>query len=139
VCVLKSVEPCGSFDLHRNREQPKLEWGVRERPGLFLDHYWMQPVLGFRNARLQSWFPFPLQICRNGREWLARQRDGAGLSEVRQDHCFPWVENGARAQALLDRPRKVDWPHLRNAMAGQLTPRQAEVFAKDPLSCDWSR
>jgi hypothetical protein len=100
VCVLKSVEPCGSFDLHRNREQPKLEWGVRERQGLFLDHYWMQPVLGFRNARLQSWFPFPLQICRNGREWLARQRDGAGLSEVRQDHCFPWVENGARAQAL---------------------------------------
>jgi hypothetical protein len=138
VCVLKSVEPCGGFDLHRNREKQKLELVVRERQGLFLYHYWMHPVFGFRNARIQSWFPFPIQICLNGREWLARQRDGEGLSYVRQDNCFPWVENWARAQEHLDRQRKVDWPHWRNEIADQLNPMHAEVFAKYPLSYYWS-
>ena len=34
VCVLKSVEPCWSFDIHRNREKQKLELEVRERQRL---------------------------------------------------------------------------------------------------------
>jgi hypothetical protein len=28
----------------------------------------------------------------NGREWLARQMDGVGMNYMRQDNCFPWVE-----------------------------------------------
>lgn len=138
VCVLKSVEPCRSFDIHRNREKQKLELVVRERQCLFLYHYWMHPVFGFMNARIQSWFPFPIQICLNGREWLARQMDGDGLSYRRQDNCFPWVENWARAQELMDRQLKVDWPQLLNEIAGQLNPIHADVFAKYPLSYYWS-
>ena len=89
VGVLKSVEPCWSFDIHRNREKQKLELIVRERQCLFPYHSWMHPLFGFLNARIRSWFPFPIQICLNGREWLARQMDGAGLSYARQDNCFP--------------------------------------------------
>jgi len=25
------------------------------------------------HARVQTWFPFTIQICLNGREWLAQQ------------------------------------------------------------------
>ena len=47
----------------------------------------IQDVLacGFMNARIQTWFPFPVQICLNGREWLARQMEAAGLEYARQD------------------------------------------------------
>jgi len=138
VCVLKSVEPCWSFDIHRNREKQKLELVVRERQCLFLYHYWMHPVFGFMNARIQSWFPFPIQICLNGREWLGRQMDGAGLSYVRRDNCFPWVEDWARAQQLMDDQLKVDWPRLLDEIAGQLNPIHDEVFAKYPLDYYWS-
>ena len=79
VCVLTCVEPCWSFEIHRNREVKKLELQRRSRKCLFLYHYWMHPVFGFMNARIQSWFPFPIQICLNGREWLARQMDAAGV------------------------------------------------------------
>jgi hypothetical protein len=138
VCVLKSVEPCWSFDIHRNREKQKLELVVRERHCLFLYHYWMHPVFGFMNARIQSWFPFPIQICLNGREWLGRQMDRAGLSYVRRDNCFPWVEDWARAQQLMDDQLKVDWPRRLDEIAGQLNPIHDEVFAKYPLDYYWS-
>jgi hypothetical protein len=32
-----------------------------------------------------------MQVCLNGREWLARQRDAAGVTYRREDNCFPCV------------------------------------------------
>jgi hypothetical protein len=43
------------------------------------------------HARIQTWFPFAVQICLNGREWLARAMDAAGLGYVRRDNCFTWL------------------------------------------------
>ncbi len=34
--------------------------------------YFNEPEPGFMNIRLQTWFPYHLQICLNGREWLRR-------------------------------------------------------------------
>jgi hypothetical protein len=73
VCVLSCVEPCWSYEIHRNREAKKLELEPRRRKCLFLYQYWQHPVFGFMNARIQTWFPFAAQICLNGREWLARK------------------------------------------------------------------
>ena len=101
VCVIKSVEPCWSYEIYRSREEKKLKLVKRPRQCLFLYHYQIHPVFGFMNARIQSWFPFPVQICMNGREWLSRQMDREGLEYVRQDNCFPWLANYERAQQLL--------------------------------------
>ena len=136
--MLTSVEPCRSFDIFKNPETQKLDLVRRDRHCLCLYHYFMHPVFGFMNARMQSWFPFPIQICLNGKEWLARQMDGAGLSYLRQDNCFPWVEDWRRAQELMDSQLKTDWPQLLTAVAGQLNPIHEQVFAKYPLSYYWS-
>jgi hypothetical protein len=45
------------------------------------------------NARIQTWMPFTIQICLNGREWLARQMDAAGIRYRRRDNCFTWIED----------------------------------------------
>jgi hypothetical protein len=79
VCVITCVEPCSSFEVYRNRLAKKLELVPRLRKCLFLYHYGIHPRFGFMNARIQTWFPFPTQICLNGREWLARQMDARGL------------------------------------------------------------
>jgi hypothetical protein len=39
------------------------------------------------NARLQTWFPFNIQICLNGREWLARAMDREGLRYEKRENC----------------------------------------------------
>jgi hypothetical protein len=107
VCVLTSVEPCRTFEIYRNRETKHLHLEPRIRKCLFLYHYVVHPVFGFLNARIQTWFPFSIQICLNGREWLARQMDQAGLAYARQDNCFPWIEDWPRAQELMDQQLSV--------------------------------
>jgi hypothetical protein len=67
------VEPCLGFDIHRNRETKRLELVQRPRKCLYVYQYWEHPVLGWLHARIQTWFPFSIQIGMNGREWLARQ------------------------------------------------------------------
>ncbi len=37
--------------------------------------------------------PFPVYVCLNGREWLARQMDQAKLHYVRRDNTFTWLED----------------------------------------------
>src|SRR6266403_1343287 len=79
VCVLSAVEPCWSFEIHRNRAAKKLELQSRRRRCLHLYHYLIHPRLGFLHVRVQTWLPFDVSVCVNGREWLARQMDAAGL------------------------------------------------------------
>lgn len=103
VCVLSCVEPCWSFEIHRNPATKHLELVPRRRQCLFLYHYWLHPRFGFMHARIQTWFPFPVQVCLNGREWLARQLDTVGLASMRQEHCVPWIADWPHAQRLMDR------------------------------------
>ena len=44
-------------------------------------------------GRVQTRFPFNLQIGLNGREWLARQMDRAGLPYRQQGNGFVWSED----------------------------------------------
>src|SRR6266581_902552 len=99
VCVLTCVEPCRSFQIYRNRDTQHLELQPRDRKCLFLYHYSVHPVFGFLNARIQTWFPFSIQICLNGREWLAHQMDAVGLDYLRDDNCFPWIEDWSTCQS----------------------------------------
>jgi hypothetical protein len=68
ICVLTAIEPCMTFEYHRS--QNREERGLRLRTGkcLHLYKYFLHPHFGFMNARLQTWFPFNIQICMNGRE-----------------------------------------------------------------------
>ena len=138
VCVLTSVEPCQSFEVYRNRETRRLELQPRFRKCLFLYHYWMHPQLGFLNARIQTWFPFSIQVCVNGREWLARQMDRRGMPYARQDNCFPWVEDWQQAQALLERQRKTNWTPCLERLARQLNPLHEQMFRRFRVHYYWS-
>ena len=108
ICVLSCVETCLSFDVGPNPETKRIELKYRLRKCLFLYHYWIHPIFGFMSARIQTWFPFQVQIYMNGREWLSQQMKQEGLKYVRQENCFPWVEDYARAQALMDDQLKTD-------------------------------
>ena len=138
VCVISCVEPCRSFEIYRNRESKRLELQVRYRKCLFFYHYWMHPMFGFMNGRIQSWFPFPMQICLNGREWLSRQMDSAGLRYLAQGNCFPWIEDWTQAQGLLDRQLRTNWPKLLDSVAEQLNPLHQVMFEKYPMAYYWT-
>jgi hypothetical protein len=138
ICILTAVEPCQSFELVRDRASKRLRLEPRQRKCLFLYHYQIHPVFGFMHARIQTWFPFAIQLCLNGREWLARSMDRAGLSYLQRDNCFTWLEHPERAQRLMDRQVKAAWPRLLDAIARQLNPLHDAMFRAWPIQYYWS-
>jgi len=138
ICMLKCVEPCWSFGIRRNREKKKLELVVEQRKCLFLYQYRLHPIFGFMNARIQTWFPFSIQICLNGREWLGRQMNREGIKYTAAGNCFPWIEEWAKAQRLMDQQLRMEWPQVLDPIASQLNPVHEQIFAKYPVSYYWS-
>jgi len=138
IAVLSATEPCQSFEIFRNRDLKKLQLVPRMRKCLFLYQYFVDPEFGFMSARIQTWFPFSIQICLNGREWLSRQMDRQGLRYRRHDNCFPWIEDFDDAQGLLDRQVKTAWPRALDRIARQLNPDHRNMFPEGLLEYYWS-
>ena len=138
ICVLTCVEPCVSFDIHRNRQTKRLELVTRYRKCLHVYHYAIHPLLGFMNARIQTWFPFNVQVCINGREWLSRQMDEKAMAYQRRDNCFTWIEDLHKAQDLMDDQLRTSWPSLLKDIARTLNPFHEEIFKEFPAEYYWS-
>jgi hypothetical protein len=138
ICVLTCVEPCKTYEIYRNRDKKILELKPRMRKCKFLYHYWIDPRFGFMSARIQSWFPFSIQVCINGREWLSRRMDETGLEYERYENGFPWIEDFAKAQTIMDRMHKINWPRTLDAVARRLNPAHGQMFRSLRMSYYWS-
>lgn len=132
VCAISTMEPSPTFE-HRGKCMIR-----RTRPCHVLYHYQIHPQVGWMHARIQTWFPFNVQIAMNGREWLSRQMDRAGLKYRKQDNCFVWIEDYAQAQALLDQQLKTPWVELLEGFAQKLNPIHEEIFQNYPASYYWT-
>lgn len=102
VAVLSSLEVCSSFDIFKNRERQKLEVVGRQRKCLHFYFYFIDSELGLCYFRVQSFFPFRVQIYFNGREQLARKLDKAGIGYHKSDNCFTTIDDLHTAQQLAD-------------------------------------
>jgi hypothetical protein len=131
VCVLSCVETCQTFALRRDRERQLLSLVTGIRKCLHLYFYYVDPEFGLVHMRLQSWFPFPVQVCLNGREYLARQLAKAGIGYDKHDNCFTRIDDLPRAQQIMNRLAQRKWPRLLKALARRINPL---VGAKSGLS-----
>jgi hypothetical protein len=132
ICVLTCVEPCMSFHVRRDRQAKKIALESRTRKCLHLYHYYDHPQFGLMHVRLQTWFPFGMQVCLNGREWLIRELQRAGIGYQRRDNCVCQVDDLPAAQRLLDEQLTVSWPTLLNELARRVHPAHETVFANCP-------
>lgn len=139
VCLFKTIEPCMSFEYHRSPDKRERGLKLRTRKCLHIYEYFVHPVFGFMNARLQTWFPFTIQICLNGREWLARQLEHRGDLFLRHDNCISWfAAPQAKVQHLLDKQLDTDWTRALAQIAHWLNPLHQQIFASWPMDYYWS-
>jgi hypothetical protein len=103
ICMLSIVEPCSSWKVRRSRqhEYPQ-QLERRFAKCLHHYHYFLDRDLGFCHVRVQTWMPYTVQICINGREWLGRQLNRARLRYTRADNCFPHLGSPHRVQEIMD-------------------------------------
>jgi hypothetical protein len=138
IAVFYTLEVCNSFDIHRNRQRQTLDLVPARRKCLHYYHYLIHPLFGFLHVRLQSWFPFNIHICINGREWLSRQMDARGIEYVRRENCFPKIANLGAAQELMSQQLSCDWPSRLDELAATANPAASALFARCPLRYYWS-
>jgi hypothetical protein len=135
VCVLRAVEPCKTFSVRRHTG--RLE--VFNKPGkcLHFYFYFIDPEFGFMHVRLQAWLPYEVQIYVNGREWLARQLDAAGVDYLRADNALLRVGDLEKASALCERFAHRAWPRVLNVFAHRVNPHAQVIEDADFGSYYW--
>ena len=139
ICVLKALEPCMTFEYHRSQNRDERGYRLRSGKCLHLYKYYLHPRFGFMNARIQTWFPFNVQICLNGREWLARQFEREGRTDfTRAGNCFTWLGNPQLAQRRMNQQLRTDWPRTLDAIARDLNPLHQSIFKPQPMDYYWS-
>ena len=136
VCVLQCVETCWSFGLRGG--QGRLRIQGQERRCSHLYHYYLDPVFGWMFVRLQTWFPFEVTVYVNGREWLARQLDQAGIAYRRSDNKFLWIRDWDRAQALADAQLRVNWAQQLDRLQALVHPLHPLHLGRLPIGYTWT-
>ncbi|MGH9290313.1 MAG: hypothetical protein ACRD0V_18800 [Acidimicrobiales bacterium] len=129
VCLISAVEPCMSFQVRKSMKTHRLECTRRERKCLHHYLYLIDPEFGFMHIRIQGWIPYECQIYINGREWLARQLDKAGVGYLRYENTLLRVEDLEAASALCERFAHRAWPRVLNALARLLNPMLPAIRA----------
>ena len=122
VCVLSCVEPCQTYALRKDRESKRLVLTPARRKCLFLYFYFVDREFGLMHVRLQTWLPMSIQVCLNGREYLANRLDKAGIGYEKRGNCFTRIDDLPRAQQMMNDLERRNWAHFLSAFARRLNP-----------------
>lgn len=120
VCVFAIVEACQSFRLVYGEGKPRL--ASTSPRCLCMYFYYIDREFGFMHVRIQTWFPFTVQIYMNGHEWLARKMTQHGIGYRQVDNAFVHIEDSKRAQRFADRFVNKNFPRILEAFAHKVNP-----------------
>lgn len=136
VAVLQCVEPCWTFDTKSVAGRLRIVGEMGKCSALY--HYYLHPRFGWMYIRLQTWFPFEVQIGLNGREWLAQRLDQEGRPYRRSDNKLLWVEDWQQAQRWLDEQQRTNWVEEFAALLRQVHPLHPGHLGRLPVSYNWT-
>lgn len=115
VAVLGSLETDFGFKTYGNKASQKLELKRKLVKCLHLYFYFIDEDYGLCFFRVQTFFPFKVQVYFNGKEKLALDMGKHNVIYEKQDNCFTWIDDIAKAQELSD---KIDSRALHNKLDG---------------------
>ncbi len=86
VCAYGAMENCRTFRVQYSDDGPKVR--SDQRVCLVIYFYWMDCEFGLMHVKIQTWFPFTMQVYVNGHEWLARKLTARGIAFEKHDNAF---------------------------------------------------
>ena len=90
--------------------------------------YFDDPKLGFMNIRLQTWFPYHIQVCLNGREWLRRSLEQRNIDFLVHGNKFLHIADYHQAQELLNDQLNVRFAKLLNSFLPIVFPAMRDIL-----------
>jgi hypothetical protein len=137
VCVLRCVESCQTFAIRRDGHGG-FRFRPEERRCLHLYYYYLDREFGLMHVRVATWLPFGIQVCLNGREYLARRMRKAGIGFEQRDNCFVWIEDVPRAQQMLADLEERHWERWLGMLAKRVNPLLSRESGLDWHPYYWS-
>ena len=123
-----SVEACSTYRACYDAKAgfPQLRHDFARCKHLYF--YYDHPKYGFMSVRLQTWFPYGIQIALNGREWLRRSLDRQGVEYIVHGNKFLHIDDYATAQKQLDLQSDARWAELLNGFLPDVFPSMAQTL-----------
>ena len=102
ICILSVVEGCQTLQPVKN-DKGLLELRCVNRKCKYYYFYYLDKNFGFMHVKLQTWFPFLIQVYINGRELMKHVFDQNGISYCMYDNSFSEISDIPKAQELADK------------------------------------
>jgi len=135
--VWSATESCWSYkacySAERGHPALRRNWTKCKHLYFYFDH----PQYGFMNIRLQTWFPYHIQICLNGREWLRRSLEQAGRDFLVRGNKFLHIDDYAFAQQQLDLQLDTRWEPMLSGFLCDVFPAKETILGPH-LSYYWT-
>ena len=135
--VYSAIESCWSYKSQYNAQagypQLRRDWTKCKHLYFYYDH----AQYGFMNIRLQTWFPYHIQLCFNGREWLRRSLEQEGVDFVVRGNKFFHIDDYALAQRLLERQLDTRWESMLGGFLTDVFPARQSILGPH-LSYYWT-
>jgi len=125
IAVLQTVELNSSFAMGKAGESRILIRRLRKASHFYF--YLFDPEFGFMHVRVQAWVPWEIQVYVNGREWLARQLDAAGVGYVRHDNALLAIDDLDYASDRCEWFSRRAWARVLSVFAHRFNPILADV------------
>ena len=138
ISIISSQETSPSFGLRGNKAKKELEVIQTPRQHLHYYLYYNDAEFGWMHVKIQSWYPFTIQIYVNGKEYLKRCLDQADIAYETYDNSVTWVEDIEKAQAFADKLVNKKWDRFFNAFAQRINPFLGDIstiFGKGYMWC----
>jgi len=122
ICSISTVELCSTLQPILNQADGKLELKNVNRKCKYYYLYFQDKVFGFMHVKIQTWFPFMMQIYINGREMMKNIFYENGISYTTYDNSFLSISDVEKAQKLADQFDSKKLCRMLDKYAYQLNP-----------------
>ena len=102
VCAISTMEVCDTMTVKGNKKSQKLEITRRTTKCKYYYLYMIDETFGWMYFKIQTWFPFNVQIYINGREYICKGLDKEGIKYERYNNSLVDIDNIQRAQEISD-------------------------------------
>jgi len=102
ICTLSTVEYCSTLQPVK-QEDGKLALTNVNRKCKYYYFYFQDEEFGFMHVKLQTWFPFQIQVYLNGRELMRNVFEKNGITYSMYDNSFSELSDVKKAQELAER------------------------------------
>lgn len=102
ITAISTVEICNTMTVKPNKETEKLE--VTQRPTKCKHYYFYynDEEFGLMYLKIQTWFPYNVQIYINGREYLSKILNKNNIKYEMYNNSFSYIEDFNKAQELAN-------------------------------------